>query len=68
MKNLFKLTYEYILVIFKGMKFALLEAKVALVKILKNFEIHSTQNTDLQYIEGVVRSPKNGVKIMLKKR
>jgi hypothetical protein len=50
------------------MKFALLEAKVALVKILKNFEIHSTQNTDLQYIEGVVRSPKNGVKIMLKKR
>ena len=50
------------------MKFALLEAKVALVKILKNFKIYSTENTSLTYVEGVVRSPKYGVKIMLKKR
>jgi hypothetical protein len=50
------------------MKFALLEAKVALVKILKNFKIYSTENTSLAYVEGVVRSPKNGVKILIKKR
>ena len=50
------------------MKFALLEAKVALCKILKSFNILPTENTNLQYIEGVVRSPKNGVKILLKKR
>ena len=50
------------------MKFALLEVKVALVKILKQFKIYSTENTSLTYVEGVVRSPKNGVKIMIKKR
>ena len=50
------------------MKFALLEAKVALVKILKNFKIYSTKNTSLTYVEGVVRSPKNGIRVILKKR
>ena len=50
------------------MKFALLEAKVAIVKILKNFKIYSTKNTSLKFIEGIVRSPKNGVKIVIKKR
>jgi hypothetical protein len=50
------------------MKFALLEAKVALIKILKNFKIYSTENTSLSFVEGVVRSPKNGIKVLIKKR
>ena len=53
-----------------GMKFALIELKIALVKLLLNFEIHPTKSTGdkIELIEGVIRSPKNGINIHLKKR
>nr|QUF59378.1 cytochrome p450 CYP3045C1 [Brachionus angularis] len=50
-----------------GMKFALIELKIALVKLLKNFELKSNSDK-LELIEGVVRYPKNGVNIYLKGR
>ena len=52
------------------MKFALLEMKVALVRILRKFEIQKSQNTpeELEFVQGIVRVPKNGVKVILKQR
>jgi hypothetical protein len=52
------------------MKFALVEMKLALVNLLRNFEILPSPNTPktLELVEGIVRSPKNGVPVMFKKR
>ncbi|RNA25033.1 cytochrome p450 -like protein, partial [Brachionus plicatilis] len=53
-----------------GMKFALLELKIALCKLLINFELLPTESfpIELEIIETIVRRPKNGLKIFLKKR
>lgn len=53
-----------------GMKFALVEMKLALVNLLLNFEILPSENTPkkLELIEGIVRSPKHGVPLKLKTR
>nr|QEV83809.1 cytochrome P450 [Brachionus rotundiformis] len=53
-----------------GMKFALIELKIALCKLIVNFEfLESLDKTHkLEYEEGVVRFPKNGIKVLLKKR
>jgi hypothetical protein len=51
------------------MKFALIELKIALVKLVLNFELKlSEKNMKMEYKEGVVRAPKNGVNLILKKR
>ena len=52
------------------MKFALLELKIGLVKLIQNFLIQATPNTpdELEYEEGLVRLPKNGIKVIFKKR
>nr|UOU03267.1 cytochrome P450 3045C6-1 [Brachionus rubens] len=51
-----------------GMKFAIKELKIALVKLIQNFEFQKSDCFDLEFEEGTVRSPKNGVKVILKKR
>nr|UOU03264.1 cytochrome P450 3045C7 [Brachionus rubens] len=53
-----------------GMKFALIELKIALVKLLLNFEFlkTTTQNNKLEIEEGLVRYPKNGVQVLLRRR
>lgn len=53
-----------------GMKFALLELKIALCKLLINFELLPSENfpTELEIIETIVRRPKNGLEISFKKR
>lgn len=53
-----------------GMKFALNEMKIALAKLVQTFEIKATENTPdkLEFVEGTVRQPKNGVFVLLKKR
>lgn len=52
------------------MKFALVEMKIALVNILKNYEMHPSPNTPtkLRLIEGIVRQPRDGIPILFKKR
>ena len=53
-----------------GMRFALLEIKVTLIKLLRKYTMHESENTpkNLKFFEGIVRRPLNGVPIMLKKR
>ena len=53
-----------------GMKFALQELKFSLVKLLKKFEIVAGPNfpEKLDIKEGAVRSPKDGVPVILKPR
>ena len=53
-----------------GMKFAYMELKIALVKLLQKYEIHPSINTPdaLEFDESSVRTPKNGVKVIFKKR
>nr|ATW72304.1 cytochrome p450 CYP3045C13 [Brachionus calyciflorus] len=54
-----------------GMKFALIELKIALVKLILNFEfspIELGSLKDIKLEEGAVRYPKNGVNVCLKKR
>nr|QEV83794.1 cytochrome P450 [Brachionus rotundiformis] len=53
-----------------GMKFALLELKIALCKLLLNFEFLPAEGfpVELEVRETIVRRPKNGLKILLKKR
>ena len=53
-----------------GMKFALIELKIALVKLIANFEFLPTDKSISQFEieEGAVRFPKNGVNVLLKKR
>jgi hypothetical protein len=52
------------------MRFAVLEMKLCLIKILKKYDINSTPNTptQLKYIEGTVRRPVNKIPVVLKKR
>ena len=52
------------------MKFALLELKIALVDLLLNFDILPSKNTPkkLEFVEGTVRVPRNGINVILKKR
>lgn len=52
------------------MRYALIEMKLALSKVLLKFNVHATPNTPLtlQYIEGTVRRPKNKIYIKLEKR
>jgi cytochrome P450 len=51
------------------MKFALIETKIALVKILKQFRIKRSANTqeNLTFIEGIVRVPKKSIKVTFEK-
>ena len=53
----------------KGMKFALVEMKIALVNMLRNYEIHPSKNmpTSLRTIEGIVRQPRDGIPVIFKK-
>ena len=52
------------------MKFANFELKMALVKLISNFEILKSEATPdfLEFTEGGIRRPKNGVSVLLKKR
>lgn len=52
------------------MRYALMEMKMALAKVLLKFDVLPTENTptNLTYIEGTVRRPKNIIPIKLKKR
>ena len=52
------------------MRFALLEMKLTLVKLLSKYNIKSTPNTpsELSYVEGTVRRPKTKIPIILEKR
>lgn len=52
------------------MRFALLEMKLTLVKLLLKYNIKPTCNTpgELVFVEGTVRRPKNKIPIMLEKR
>jgi len=62
MKSLLKRT-KFILL-------ALLELKIALIKLISTYEIESTENTpkNLEFNEGIVRTPKDGINVILKKR
>ncbi|CAF0926627.1 unnamed protein product [Brachionus calyciflorus] len=53
-----------------GMKFALIELKIALCKLILNFEILPSKKFPerLELIETIVRRPKNGYNVILKKR
>jgi cytochrome P450 len=53
-----------------GMKFALLELKIALCKFLLNFEILPSKNQpeEIELFEAFVRRPKYDVNVILKKR
>ena len=53
-----------------GMKFAILELKIALIKLINEYEIEATENTpdELDFTEGVVRVPKGGVNVLVRKR
>ncbi|RNA00434.1 cytochrome p450 -like protein [Brachionus plicatilis] len=50
-----------------GMKFALIELKIALVKLIMNFEFLPI-NKEIEFEEGSFRFPKNGVTLLLRKR
>nr|QVK45585.1 cytochrome P450 [Brachionus paranguensis] len=50
-----------------GMKFALIELKIALVKLIMNFEFLSIKR-EIEFEEGSFRFPKNGVTLLLRKR
>jgi hypothetical protein len=52
------------------MKLALLELKIALVKILRNFEIKKGPKTrdNLELVEGLVLSSKHGINVVVVKR
>lgn len=53
-----------------GMRFALLEMKLTLVKLLLKYNVKNTKNTpiELSFVEGTVRRPKNKIPICLEKR
>nr|APA31882.1 cytochrome p450 06345 [Brachionus plicatilis] len=54
-----------------GMKFALIELKIALIKLILNFEFIKSDismHNRLQFEEGIVRTAINGVTVILKKR
>lgn len=51
-----------------GMKFAIKELKIALVKLVLNFEFMPMNEVKFAIEEGTVRAPKHGIKVVLKKR
>ena len=53
-----------------GMKFALMELKMCLIKIFSRFEVKTTENTNekLDFIEGVIGILTHEVKLMFQKR
>lgn len=53
-----------------GMKFALLEVKLTLVKILRKYTLEPGLNTpvEMEFTENIVRQPKHGIAIIFKKR
>ena len=53
-----------------GMKFALMEIKITLCKLLLNYEFLPPTDfqEDIELIEVIVRRPKKGLKVLLKKR
>lgn len=53
-----------------GMKFALIELKMAICKILINFIVEPGKDFpyQLEIIEGVVRSPKSDINVVMKER
>jgi hypothetical protein len=52
------------------MRFALLEIKLTLVKVLRKFNVCPSRNTPekLRFTEGSVRRPMNGVHVLFEKR
>lgn len=52
------------------MKFAVLEMKLVLAKVLLNFDVRSSKNTcsSLTYIEGTERKPKENINVIIQKR
>ena len=70
--NLINKTNQFLNLLFfnKGMRFALLEMKLTLVKLLLKYNVKNTKNTpiELSFVEGTVRRPKNKIPICLEKR
>ena len=52
------------------MKFALVELKLALIKIIRSYEMLPAENAPdkLDFKEGFVRSPKQSINVIFKKR
>ena len=52
------------------MRFALIELKLAICKLIQNFEIKPNRYTPrkLEFIEYFLRVPKNGVNVTLERR
>ena len=51
------------------MKFGLLEVKLVLAKLLKNFDVFPVGNVEnIKIVELGVRKPKDGLKVMFKRR
>lgn len=57
-----------ILIQILGQKFAMLEIKSIIVKILKNFEVSLSDGDDPILIAEIVLKSKNGINVMLKPR
>ena len=56
----------------KGMKFAIMELKMALIRLVSNYEILRGENTpdSLEFVGDLIGnlSPKNGISVILKQR
>lgn len=52
------------------MKFAIIEIKMAMIKLLRSYEVHACDKTPkhLELIEGVVRVPKEPIVLSFQKR
>ena len=53
------------------MKFSLLEIKLALIKLLKNYNVNPCSQTPdhIEFVEGfLARRPKNGIPVLVTKR
>ena len=62
--------FKRYLKIFKGMKFAMVQMKLALVKVLLEYEVCATESTpkSLEYIEKILRNTKSTIPIVFKKK
>lgn len=54
----------------EGMKFALVELKLIIVKLLRDYDIRPTENTrtKLTFKEGTERRPVEDIRVMIQKR